>query len=314
VITSHECAKEGPVSQEDANASTIYEREWQQAVAASEAGRLEDARHHLAEALTAAQEHGDDELIERVVCGQAAVALALGDADDHVPRLCAIVLRNRSNTNAFLAANNVARACELQRDNKKGLFYARIARERAEALAHKEWVAAATNPIGNLLLADSYFESAAESYRQALALLPEGEDQRTLIYLANLGYCELVLGHHTDGMRHLYRCLRVAKKRGWKRLQMIAHVDICFGQLELGRYEQAEQHGRRGLTLAESTGESDWVKNALYLLGEVAVLAGSDSRAYAWFHELQRRFYPEQRHLPDFLISVDIRRLINLRA
>jgi hypothetical protein len=95
---------------------------------------------------------------------------------------------------------------------------------------------------------------------------------------------------------------------------MIARIDLCYGHLELGRFETAERHGRRGLELAEKIGESDWIKNALYLLGEAAVLAGADGRAYAWFHELQRRYYPAQSHLPDLLLSVDIRKLINLRA
>jgi tetratricopeptide (TPR) repeat protein len=302
------------VSDDQGNASADYEREWQLAVAANESGRLETARLHLAAALAAAETLGDEELVERVVCGRAAIAAALGELEDHIPRLCAIVLRNRSNVNAFLAANNVARACELRRDNKKGLFYARIARERAEAMERPEWVAAAANQIGNLLLADSYFEDAAESYRQALGILPAADGQRQLTYLANLGYCELVLGHFPAGLGHLYRCLRAARRNDWARLQMVAHIDLCYGHLELGRYEAAERHGRRGLALAESTGESDWIKNSLYLLGEVAVLDGADHLAYAWFHELQHRFYPAQTHLPDLLLSIDIRKLINLRA
>ena len=44
------------------------------------------------------------------------------------------------------------------------------------------------------------------------------------------------------------------------------------------------------------------------------MLAGADGRAYAWFHELQRRYYPAQSHLPDLLLSVDIRKLIYLRS
>jgi tetratricopeptide (TPR) repeat protein len=294
--------------------SAVYEREWQAAVATKDAGQLEESRLHLAAALVAAQQLGDEELEERVVCAQAANAFARGDADEYVPRMCAVVLRNRSNTNAFLAANNVARSCELRRDNKKGLFYARIARDRALALGRADWIAAACNQIGNLLLADSYFEEAAASYGEALALLPDDDGERQLTYLANLGYCELVLGRHHQGLRFLYRCLRAARRHSWPRLQMVAHIDLCYGLLELGRHEGADRHGRRGLQLAEAIGERDWVKNALYLLGEVAVLAGADSRAYAWFHELQRRYYPAQSHLPDLLLSIDIRKLINLRA
>jgi tetratricopeptide (TPR) repeat protein len=302
------------VNELEIGATVQGERDWLLAVEAAEEARFEEARGHLDAALLAAQGRGDEEFAERVVCGQAAIAITLGQGDEYVPRLCAIVLRNRSHVTGFLAANNVARACELRRENGKGLFYARIARERAEVVGRPEWVAAAMNQIANLLLADSHFAEAAETYREALALLPAADGPRQLTYLANLGYCELVLGHHQSGLTFLYRCLRAARQQRSARLEMIARTDLCYGHLELGRFEVAERHGRRGLALAEQIAESDWVKNALYLLGEASVLAGADSRAYAWFHELQRRFYPAQPHLPDLLLSVDIRKLVNLRA
>jgi tetratricopeptide (TPR) repeat protein len=302
------------VSQADPGACSEYEREWRAAVEANDAGRLEDARQHLAASLRAAERDGDEELMERAFCNHATLAIALGEGEDAVPRLCAIVLRNRSQVNSFLAANNIARVCELKRENRKGLFYARIARERAAAIGRADWMSAATNQIANLLLADSCFEEAAGTYQEALALVPPTDSARQLTYLANLGYCELVLGRYAEGLESLYRCLRTARRNGWSRLEMIAHVDLCYAHLELGRLEHAERHGRRGLALAERVGESEWVKNVLYLLGEVAVLEGATGRAYAWFHELQRRYYPQQTHLPDFLISVDIRKLINLRA
>lgn len=302
------------MSQPEAQAASDYDREWRLAVEASEAGRLEDARRHLAASLLAAERQGDEELIERAFCNHATLAIALGEGEDAIPRLCAIVLRNRSLVNSFLAANNVARACELKRENRKGLFYARIARERASLLGRPEWLAAADNQIANLLLADSYFDEAATTYRQALAMVPTADTSRQLTYLANLGYCELVLGRTRPGLDILYRCLRAARQRRWTRLEMIARVDLCYAHLELGRFEHAERHGRRGLALAEQIGERDWIKNALYLLGEVAVLGGASGRAYARFQELQQRFYPQQPSLPDFLLSVDVRKLINLRA
>jgi tetratricopeptide (TPR) repeat protein len=303
-----------PQREERVPMSEEYDREWRLAVEASEAGRLEEARAHLAASLVVAEGLGDEELVERAFCNHATLAIALGEGDDAIPRLCAIVLRNRSLTNAFLAANNVARACELKRDNRKGLLYARIARDRAAALGRADWLAAANNQIANLLLADSYFAEAAATYQQALALVPAEDSSRQLTYLANLAYCELVLGRARNGLSILYRCLRAARQHGWTRLEMIARIDLCYAHLELGRLEHAERHGRRGLVLAERTGERDWVKNALYLLGEVAVLGGASNRAYARFQELQRRFYPTQPHLPDFLLSVDVRKLINLRA
>jgi tetratricopeptide (TPR) repeat protein len=302
------------VSHDDGSFGSDYERAWQLAEAAKESGSLQSALIHYTASLAAAEREGDEELVDRAFCNRAALAIALGKEEDPLPRLRAILLRNRSQVNAFLAANTIARACELRREHGKGLFYARIAKERAAALGRAEWLATASNQIANLLLAESNFEHAAATYREALALVPDNGGPRQLAYTVNLGYCELVLGHFPLGLSRLYGCLRTARRNRWTRLESAARIDLCYGNLELGRYEAAERHGRRGLALAETIGESDWIKNALYLLGEVAVLAGSTSRGYAWFHELQRRFYPTQPGLPDLLLSVDIRKLINLRA
>jgi tetratricopeptide (TPR) repeat protein len=302
------------VIQPESIEATDYDREWRLAVTARDAGRLDEAVEHLVACLAVATANQDEELEERVLCARASIAFLRGEGDELIPRLCQIVLRNRSQINGFLAANNVARACELRRDYRKGLFYARIARERAAAVGRPEWVAAALNQIANLLLAESYFEDAAATYREALALVPVEDSSRQHTYMANLGYCELVLGNSKRGLAILYDCLRAARRNRWTRLEMIARIDLCYAHLELGRLESADRHGRRGLRLGERSGETDWVKNALYLLGEVAVLSGSGSKAYAWFHELQHRFYPDQPHLPELLVAVDVRKLINLRA
>jgi tetratricopeptide (TPR) repeat protein len=291
-----------------------YEQHWQLAEAAKAAGRLREAFTAYAAALAVAEREGEEELIDRAFCNQAAVSIALGDGDDPLPRLREILLRSGSRVSSFLAANTIARACELGRENVKGLFYARVAQDRAAALNRPEWMAAASNQIANLLLADSRFEEAEAAYRRALELVPDGGEPRQLAYLVNLGYCELVLGQARAGLARLYRCLRTARRSGWVRLESAIRIDLCYGNLELGRFNAAERHGRRGLAFAEAAGESDWVKNALYLLGEVAVLAGDSNRGFAWFHELQRRFYPGQHRLPEFLLGVDIRKLINLRA
>jgi len=291
-----------------------YDREWQLGEAAKEAGDLALARHHYAASGAAAERAGCDELRERALCNEAAVAFELGDIDGLVPELRQVLMRNLSTVNTFLAAKNIARGYELRREHKKGLFYARIALSRAEALDRPEWTAAAGNQIGNCLLGDSMFADAARSYRDALELVPSEDTSRAMIYQANLGYCEVVLGRARHGLRILYQCLRAARREGWRRLEMIARIDLCFAHLELGRLRDAERQGRRGLALAEVSGEHDWVKNALYLLGEVAVLGGATEEGRARFGELQRRFYPDQPYLSDFLVGVDVRGLINLRA
>ena len=291
-----------------------YEQRRARGLAALDQGRLAEALDEFAAALALAREHCDQELVDRALCNRAAVAISLGDVDAPMPELREILVRNLCADNCALAAYNIARAYELRKQPKKSLFYARIARDRAEQAGNSQRLAAANNQIGNALLADSFFEEAAVSYRRALSLVPEGFADWQLICLANLGYCEVVRERRRNGLRLLYRVLRAARARRLRRLEMIASLDLCFAHLDGDDLGRARRHGERGRALAEEIGEVDWIKNAYYLLGEVAVLEGNGDEARTCFGELQRRFYPDQPYLPDFLVGVDVRKMINLRA
>ncbi len=291
-----------------------YDRERALAEAALEAGRLQDALAHCSAALAAARRHGPPDLVDFALCAEAALAIELGDVDGPIPSLREILLRNGSAESCSIAARAIARAYELRKDYRKSLFYAQIARDRAQQAGSTERLAAATNQIGNAQLGQSLFEQAADSYHRALASIPPGRTEWRLICSANLAYCALLKGRVRDGVRSLYAVLREARRSALPRLEMMARVDLCYAFLELERYGVAERYGKRGLALAEWVGEVDWVKNALYLLGQVAVLRGDEARARELFGDLQRRFYPTQGFLCDFLMTVDVRPLINLRA
>ena len=108
-----------------------YERLRSSAIAALEGGRLREARERLDEAWRWAAAEGDVDLADRATCNLAAVDLALGELERPLPELRRILIGNRSPENCFLAAYNMARALELRKEHKKGLFYARIAQDRA---------------------------------------------------------------------------------------------------------------------------------------------------------------------------------------
>ena len=283
-------------------------------LAALDAGGLAEALEHFAAALAVAREHLDQEMVDRALCNRAAVAISLGQVEQPVPDLREILMRNLCAENCALAAYNIARAYELRKEHKKSLFYARIARDRAEQAAKPNLAASAANQIGSALLADSFFDEAAASYRNALAVAPAGDSDRQLVFSANLGYCEVVRQRHRQGLRLLYQVLRRARAERRRRPEVLATIDLCFAHLEGGALDRARRHGERGLRLAEEIGEVDWIKNALYLLGEVAVLQGRADDARHIFVDLQQRFYPSQPYLPDFLVGVDVRSMINLRA
>jgi tetratricopeptide (TPR) repeat protein len=291
-----------------------YEGLWRRAEEAKEAGRLEEALGWYGESLAAARRTGDAELIDRATCNEAAVAIALGDIDPRIPPMREILMRNGSITNCYLAAYNIARAYELRKEPKKGLFYARIARERAEQIGQPQRRAVAHNQMGNALVAESMFEEAAKSYRLALALVPEEQGDLRLLYITNLAYCEVVLGRHRVGVSRLYGALRLAVRRASPRIEMMARLDLCFGLMEMGRLDAADRHARRAYPLTQKIGEVGHIKNCLYLLGQIAVLGERPADARHWFELLQRRFYPERPQLVDLLIGIDIRRMVNLRA
>jgi Tfp pilus assembly protein PilF len=142
---------------------------------------------------------------------------------------------------------------------------------------------------------------------------PEPSPARARI-LDNLGYCSILQGRHRQGYTYLYQSLRLLRRFGAERYQISSRLDLCFAHLETGHYRHAWRHGVAALELAQRMGEPDSVKNALYLLGEVANLQGDLDLARSYFSRLQREFFPDASYLPGFLLAVDVRKLVNLHA
>ena len=117
-----------------------------------------------------------------------------------------------------------------------------------------------------------------------------------------------------EGLRLIYRSLRTFRREGAAQYRMLPHMDLCVAHLELKRAASAKRHGERALELARRYEDTATIKNSLYLLGHVALLEGDEEAARRCFAELGQRFYPHQAGLADLLMSVDLRRVVNLRA
>lgn len=287
---------------------------------AAQDGRIEEAVDLLGRAWQVASEGDDDVLIDRAFCNFAAVKIEHAPADELLPRLREILVRNNDAENCRLAAYHLARAYEEKAEYKKGLFYARIARERARSLASPEpgWVASSHNQIGNFLVAESHFAEAIEHYEAAREhYAADLETNATItwhaVVLDNLGYCHLMLGDLPKAFRFLYRSLRDLRRHGTEKWRMLVHLDLCLAHLEAGRHRYALNHGVRALHAAEGFGSEQQVKNALYLLGEAAHMLGDESTARSYFDRLQGHF-PDTPFLTDFLLAIDVRQMINLKA
>lgn len=281
--------------------------------------RMEEALGFYRRALTWAEERRDQTPTDLAFCNVCAVNIQLRAAYqpltmEEMQRLREILMRNEDGVNCRLAAYNLSRVYEHLKESRKGLFYARIALDRSNHLARPDWIASSHNQIGNLLVMQSFFENGAGEYASALALLPARETARRAQIGINVAYCHLMLGRRGHAFELLYSCLRTLRREGVQRGQMFAHLDLCYCHLEVERYRDALRHGLKSLALAEQLGEDDTVKNSLYLVGQATHLLGNDGDAEGYFSRLQERFYPGSSGIPEFLMAIDVRKMINLRA
>jgi tetratricopeptide (TPR) repeat protein len=281
------------------------------------AERLETAREVFSEAHRYAESVGARRAADRAYVNVCTLALDLDrtlDAESF-QKLREILMAGEDLVTCWLASYNLARAYEFEKEHRKGLFYARIALDRSRVLEARSWLASSHNQIGNFLLAESRFEEALQEYRAALSLLDgDGRSVRTAAIFDNLGYTFVMLGREREGLRLLYRSLRDLQALGYRREKILPHLSLCFALLEIGRYRLALRHGARALALAEETNETDSIKHALFLIGEAAQQSGDPSAARESFEHLQRRYFPDAAHLPEMLLAVDVRKLVNLKA
>lgn len=258
--------------------------------------------------------HQDDELWDRAYCNRCVALLELERLEGSLSELRRIVLRHPQGETGFLAAYAVACAYEQRRSYERSLFYTRLARDRAVRLQRPAWVSWTHNHVGNVLLAQSYFDQACDEYELALKLMPlEPSVERALI-LDNLGYCRFIQGAYREGFRLLFESLRTLARHDSPRFRAVAALTLAFGYLEIGKLRRARHHAETALRTAREVGDDGTVKKSYYLLGEIFHQLGFDDRAREFFTRLQRDYYPEAPHVPDLLMAIDVRSMVNLKA
>lgn len=287
----------------------LRDRAWQEVYA----GRLEEALGLLDEAVATAQRSGEPDLVDLAFCNRSSVAITLGRYDG-VPELREILMRNRDPEICFAAAYHLCGTYWFKKESKKALFYGQIARDRALATGKQEFIAKAHNMIGLCLVAESYFEEGIREYERALALLPEELSVLRAAILVNLAYPKAVLGEYTECFDLLFTCLRWYRRTGKLLYESWPHLVLCYTYIEIGRFDHAWRHGKRALDMAEKAKDHEAIKNALFLLGEVEKSVGDIDTAYDYYARLQREFCPEVANLPEMMLVVESKQLVNLRA
>lgn len=281
---------------------------------AMEQGRLEEALELCDSALAAARERGDQVLVDLAICNRSATLIALGREKEVMSELRQILVRSCEPRTCSIAAYDLSRAHELTKEYKKGLFYGRIARDRALAASRDDLLVGSYNLIGNCLMSDSFFAEAAEEYHKALELLPEERSVPRALVMVNLAYCLMMQDRIREGMRLSFQALRWFRSLGTRLYEAWPHLDLCYAYLDLGRLARARQHGGLALAVAEETGEAECLKNALFLLGETERSEGDLEAAHGFFCRLQQGFYPESPQVVDLMVQVGLRQVVNLRA
>ena len=282
--------------------------------AAAERGAFDDALRCFDLAQQIAVRLDDERRVQLITAKRAAITIEDGGGQAELPALRELLVRNLDVDVCRYAAYNLARWYELQKEYGKALFYARVAREKAALAEEPEWIAASHNQLGNVLLAQSKVEEAAVHYEQALQLMPAVQTPARARVLDNLGYCRVLAGKLGEGFTLLYASLRILRWAKAERYSISTLLDLSYAMLEARRYPAALKHGRMALELARQHGDHDSIKNAYFLLGEAANLTSDSSGAQHYFSCLQREYFPQQAYLPDFLLAVDVRKLVNLHA
>lgn len=278
------------------------------------AGDLTAALDAFEQSAALARSNGDSSLADLADCNCAAIRIELGESDGALAQMRSILLRSGDAQTCMVAATNAARIHDLAKQWKKGLFYARLALTHARAAGDASQLASTYNLSANLLLADDNVEEAVNDYETAIALMPGDDPIWRARALGNLGYCRVLQSRLPEAyalLRESLDTLRGAEAR----LYLVSPLtDLAFAHLESGHPQEARDAAEEALALAREFEDETGVKNALYLFGQAAQLLGDSGPARATFLELQQRFYPDKPFVCDFLLSVDVRKVINLRA
>ena len=286
-------------------------------------GSYREAAVLFRRAAEVATESGDTDRGDTALCDWAAAETELGNGTDVMPELRRILLGSNHDHNRWLASYTLARAHELEGQIRKAVFYARLSHHHSAHVERQGLTGLSHNLLGNLLVAEGHEAEAAAEYRMALRHRKNSPPTWVAGAEGNLGYCLLVgavraralrRSRMREGLRLIYRSLRTFRREGVVQYSMLPHMDLCFAHLELKRSASAKRHGERALELARRYEDTVTIKNSLYLLGHVALLEGDEQAARRCFAELEQRFYSHQADLADLLMSVDLRRVVNLRA
>jgi tetratricopeptide (TPR) repeat protein len=270
-------------------------------------GALEESLGYYDEALSLCD---DETARELITINKADALIALERNAPEVQELARVIMRRRNPRHVYLAAYALQYKHRLENNVKRALFYGELALRTAEEAEETLWRRVVLLELGNLYTIDSQIPKAIECYEQALAILGESEFHEADLShgwaLESLGYCIMLDGRTEEGIARIHDALLIINDRFGREE---AFVDLCYGYLELGNLDEARKYGKAALEVAA---DPRVVRNAHYLLGELAYKSGDTEGADYHFEQLAR-FYPEFTNLKSLLFAIDLRSMVNLK-
>ena len=253
----------------------------------------------------------DDATRDLITINKADSMIACGRKGPEIQALPAILMRRRNLHHTFWAAYALMFLHRSEENIRRAIVFGETALRAANEAEESFWKLAALNDLGICYEIDSQFAKAIECLDEALELTSiitdeaERKFSQTAI-LQNLGYNKLLVGDIEEGLRLIHSVLDVIEVPS---SIPDSFIDLCYGYLQLNDYERAAHYGKIGLELAA---EPRQIRNAHYLLGEAAYMAGDIEGAERHFDELTK-FYPQFRNLKKLLFAIDLRSMVNLR-
>ncbi len=251
----------------------------------------------------------DEAARELITINKADALIALERGGPEVQELARVIMRRRNPRHVCLAAYALQYKNRLEGDFKRALFYGQLALNAAEEASDLAYKRAVLVDLGNVYEMDSQIGRAIECFESALTVLDSGDPLQRLsrgYALENLGYCHLLKDNTDVGIAFIHQALDLLEDAMGR---AEAYIDLCYGHIDKGELDRAKSYGEQALAIANDNRQ---IRNAHYLLGEVAYKSGDTETAEHHFERLAT-FYPDFRNLKNVLFALDLRRMVNLK-
>lgn len=246
------------------------------------AGQLPASRQVARDLLRQPAVHGDARA--RAMATYALAARLLGDtaAQTEALRRYTETAHAADDTAAALVALEWATTALLAGDGRQAFHAAARVWHAAERRGDRPLEAAA-RAVGALAAAVNGDVPAANRHRDRAALLvdafADGELARCLAAAAALGWCEVLLEHHTAAARHLRRALAVAAGSGQRHLAPHLFAGAAVARQLAGDLTDATRAADDALAAADTLGSDDLRAMAFTIRCAIALCGGDRDTA-----------------------------------